>query len=143
MATQWLQSERPDELFRGVFIRLDPSILDDASPLIVLSVSAAVTENLSTETEERLEWLGHCIDIMSPTVRPFLSALNSSFNSNSQHTIIQETAPHILDVIGSRLTIAYSTWRPTDPQDAIRSRIMQIGRVARELKEAFLAHNGG
>jgi hypothetical protein len=45
------------ELFDNFFVRCDPSYLRQTSPLVILSVGAAVTSALETNVMERLAWL--------------------------------------------------------------------------------------
>lgn len=54
---QWLQSSRRVELFDLFFVKYDPTYLLDMDQLIILSVSAAVTDSLDTYLPERLTWL--------------------------------------------------------------------------------------
>jgi len=62
---QWLQSQQQVELFDQLFVRCDPNYLRQTSPLVILSVGAAVTSSLATNVMERLTWLEtvfHSID---------------------------------------------------------------------------------
>ncbi len=44
-------------MFDNFFVRCDPSYLRQTSPLVILSVGAAVTSALETNVMERLAWL--------------------------------------------------------------------------------------
>ncbi|KAL8700473.1 MAG: hypothetical protein Q9201_005434 [Fulgogasparrea decipioides] len=54
---QWLQSDYQNYIFDEYLAKLDPRYLRELSPLLNLSVSAAVTSSLETSLGERLTWL--------------------------------------------------------------------------------------
>lgn len=65
---QWLQSNQQVALFDNLFVRCNPSYLRNASPLVVLSVGAAVTAALGTHVMERLAWLETVFHSINPDV---------------------------------------------------------------------------
>jgi len=66
--TQWLQSTQQAELFDKFFVRCSPAYLQLLSPLIALSVGAAVTNSLETHVTERLDWLETVFATINPRV---------------------------------------------------------------------------
>ncbi|OJD20491.1 hypothetical protein ACJ73_08174 [Blastomyces percursus] len=54
---RWIQSSQQPDLFNNLFVKLDPSFLSNLSPLVVLSVSAAVTSSFEANVMDRLNWL--------------------------------------------------------------------------------------
>lgn len=65
---QWLQSEYQNYIFDEYLAKLDPRYLRDLSPLLSLSVSAAVTSSLETSLGERLTWLESVFSTINPSV---------------------------------------------------------------------------
>ena len=65
---QWLQSNQQVALFDNLFIRCSPDYLENASPLVILSVGAAVTASLATNVMERLTWLEVVFRSIDPRV---------------------------------------------------------------------------
>ena len=51
-------------------MRVDPQYLQHCSPLVTLSVAAAVTVSLNTNSSQRLMWLEIVLDSMDVNVRP-------------------------------------------------------------------------
>jgi len=69
--SKWLQSNQQVALFDNLFVRCNPSYLSQASPLVILSVGAAVTAALQTNTMERLTWLETVFHAVNPRVITF------------------------------------------------------------------------
>ena len=67
----WLQSGQQVALFDNLFVRCNPGYLRNASPLVVLSVGAAVTASLTSNVLARLEWLETVLGSIDPRVRYF------------------------------------------------------------------------
>jgi hypothetical protein len=65
---QWIQSPRQAELFDVLFVRCNPAFIQELSPLVALSVSAAVTSSLESNLVERLRWLEAVLGTINPTV---------------------------------------------------------------------------
>ena len=74
--SQWLQSHQQVQLFDKLFVRCDPIYLRQTSPLVILSVGAAVTSSLHTNIMERLVWLESVLRFIDARVR--LSSPNPS-----------------------------------------------------------------
>ena len=68
---QWLQSGQQIALFDNLFVRYNPGYLGQASPLVILSVGAAVTTSLATNVMERLSWLETVFRSINPRVSAF------------------------------------------------------------------------
>lgn len=66
---QWLQSDFQNPIFDGYLSGLNPGYLRELSPLLNLSVGAAVTSTLETKLTARLTWL----DAVFSTIRPGVS----------------------------------------------------------------------
>jgi hypothetical protein len=64
----WLQSARADVLFDNIFVRCNPSYLDNVSPLLALSTGAVVTNALDRRLAERLVWLTAVLRNVNPGV---------------------------------------------------------------------------
>lgn len=65
---KWMHSARKIELFDEVFVHINPAYLEEMSALIILSVSAAVTDSLDTNILQRLAWLEVGLHIINPAV---------------------------------------------------------------------------
>ncbi|KAI9873158.1 MAG: hypothetical protein M1830_000760 [Pleopsidium flavum] len=113
----WLQSTQQAELFDGFFVRCSPAYLQQLSPLIALSVGAAVTNSLETHVMERLHWL----ETVFATIDP-------------RDPEIREVAPKIMDVLSQRLEGQYMRIAEADPRDPVLRKIPPLTRQARELK---------
>ena len=68
VCNQWLQSGHQVELFDQFFVRCSPAYLQHLSPLVALSVGAAVTSTLETNIMERLTWLETVFATIDPRV---------------------------------------------------------------------------
>lgn len=116
---QWLQSPRQTQLFDNLFVRCNPAYIGSLTPLVALSVSAAVSSSLETNTAERLMWLDAVFASIDPT-----------------DPDIREVAPKIMDVLSSRLQAAYMQIAEKNPGDPVLRRISMLSRRAQELKAA-------
>ncbi|OAX82515.1 hypothetical protein ACJ72_03137 [Emergomyces africanus] len=117
---RWIQSSQQAALFNNLFVKLDPSFLSNLSPLVVLSVSAAVTSSFETNVMDRLNWLERVFQ----TVRV-------------KDPEIYEVAPKIMDVLIQRLEALYMSIAENTPHDPVLRRIPRLTRWARDLQ----AHN--
>ena len=81
---QWLQSTRQVELFDRFFVRCSPAYLQQLSPLIALSVGAAVTSSLETHVVERLDWLETVFATINPRVRLRFNCRDLKFFTNAK-----------------------------------------------------------
>ncbi|CAF9928860.1 hypothetical protein IMSHALPRED_007763 [Imshaugia aleurites] len=113
----WLQSGQQVALFDNLFVRCNPGYLGQASPLVVLSVGAAVTASLATNVMERLSWL------------------ETVFRSvNPRDPEIRDVAGKILEVLNQRLEGEYMRINEEEPQSPALRKIFALARRARELK---------
>ena len=117
---QWISSDRQAEIFDKLFIRVNPDYLHQVTPLVALTVSAALTSSFDTNTSERLAWLGRV-----------LAQIDMRDND------IRDVAPKIMDVLSQRLQGAYmeiSEARPNDPSlrtiSALNRQVNEIRRMA-------------
>jgi len=75
---RWLHSPQDKQvsLFDNLFVRCNPQYLQTISTLLALSVGAAVTTSLETNTAKRLGW----IEAVLSTVNPMVSLTPQEFN---------------------------------------------------------------
>lgn len=60
---KWLQSSQPVKLFDDLFVRFTPDYLaTDVSPLVAFSIGVTVANSLSTNTDQRLQWINAALD---------------------------------------------------------------------------------
>ncbi|KAL4750433.1 hypothetical protein BDW72DRAFT_175926 [Aspergillus terricola var. indicus] len=116
-SVKWLQSEQQADLFDRLFVRFNPSYLNNLSPIVALSVGVAVTSSLQTNVMERLAWL----EVVLQTV-------------NLRDTDIQEVAPKIMDILIARLNELYMSVAKDAPHSPILRRIPPLARRATELR---------
>ncbi|QIX01390.1 hypothetical protein AMS68_006907 [Peltaster fructicola] len=118
---KWLQSPQQAELFDNLFVRINPVYLRQVSPLIALSVSAAVTSSFDSTVAKRLEWLSSVLD-----------------NMDINDPEIRDVIPKIMDVLITRLQGAYmqiAESQPTD-QDILR-KLASLNRQIGEIRKAL------
>ncbi|OBW64530.1 MAG: DNA-directed RNA polymerase [Aureobasidium pullulans] len=118
---QWLQSERQGELFDKLFVRINPAYLQRLSPLVSLSVSAALTSSFEQNVDERLQWL---------------SAVLSTINLNDAE--IREVAPKIMDVLQQRMQGAYMSIAENNVQDPALRIVSGLSRQINDIKNQSL-----
>ena len=99
-------------------MRCNPAYIQSLTPLVALSVSAAVSSSLESNIPERLIWL----DAVFVSINP-------------RDPDIREVAPKIMDVLSSRLQAAYMQIAESNPTDPVLRKISQLSRRARELKD--------
>ncbi|DAA79434.1 TPA_exp: Uncharacterized protein A8136_0207 [Trichophyton benhamiae CBS 112371] len=116
---KWLQSSQQSELFSNLFVNYNPSYLGSLSPVVALSVSAAVTASMDTHIMERLNWLQHV-----------LRTVNISDPS------ISEIGPRIMDILIQRLEALFISIAQKTPNDPILHRIPPITQWAAVLRDA-------
>ena len=68
---QWLQSERQVDIFDNYLAHCDPTFVQQLSPLVSISVGAAVTSSLEKNVSERLTWLENVFATLNPRVSGF------------------------------------------------------------------------
>ncbi|KAK4962845.1 hypothetical protein LTR10_000472 [Elasticomyces elasticus] len=120
----WLQSPNQAALFDNLFVRVNPEYLKQVTPLVALSVSAALTASLDTSLELRLEWL--------ETVLGMIDVRDEE---------IVDVAPKIMDVLMTRLQGAYmivheqSGWSDQEKNgllrriSALNKRVVEVRRM--------------
>ena len=126
---------------------MNPGFIQQLSPLITLSVGAAVTNVLENNVMERLAWLEVVFANIDPRVSHGLPFVFITSNHESMHQInirdtnlnheqdaeIREVAPRIIPVLGSRLESQYMRIAEASPRDLSLRRIPPLARSAREL----------
>lgn len=113
----WLQSNQQVALFDNLFVSCNPGYLGQASPLVILSVGAAVTTSLATNVMERLSWL------------------ETVFHSvNPRDPDIRDVVGKILEILSQRLEGEYMRIAEEEPQNPALRKIPGLARQARELK---------
>lgn len=115
--SQWLQSPRQGELFDKLFVRVNPQYLQRLSPLVSLSVSAALTSSFDNNVHERLDWLAGVLSTI-----------------NLQDLDIREVAPKIMDVLQQRMQGAYMQLAEKNGQDPALRKISTLSHQINEIK---------
>ncbi|KAK0931582.1 hypothetical protein LTR29_016351 [Friedmanniomyces endolithicus] len=125
---EWLQSPSQAALFDNLFVRVNPADLQQVTPLVALSVSAALTASLDSNISQRLEWLDtvlRLIDVRDPE--------------------IADVAPKIMDVLGQRLQGAYmvvaeqrgdGVGMGVDEREGVLRKISALNRKVGEVRRA-------
>ncbi|EFR03409.1 hypothetical protein MGYG_06407 [Nannizzia gypsea CBS 118893] len=116
---KWLQSSQQPDLFNNLFVKYNPSYLASLSPVVALSVSAAVSSSMDTHIMERLNWLQQVlrtVNISDPT--------------------ISEIAPRIMEILIQRLEALFVSIAQKTPNDPILHRIPPITQWAAVLRDA-------
>ncbi|MCJ1254363.1 hypothetical protein MMC24_002178 [Lignoscripta atroalba] len=136
--SKWLHSSYQVHLFDSFFVKCNPAYLQQLQPLVILSVSAAVTASLESNVMERLEWLDTVFSSIDPRVG---SASGFSVSSQYNQTLtidqdpdLREVIPRIMDVLTQRLEGQFMTIAETDPHDPVLRKIPPLTRRAKELK---------
>ncbi|KAF2840259.1 hypothetical protein M501DRAFT_1010407 [Patellaria atrata CBS 101060] len=119
---RWLQCGYQGSLFDTLFIRVNPNYIKSLSPLVALSISAAVTASLETNISERLQWLEMVFNSIDP-----------------RDPELEEVTPKIMDVLSQRLQGAYMQVAEGSPQNPILRKISQLARRAIDLKALALS----
>ncbi|KAF1810931.1 hypothetical protein P152DRAFT_438588 [Eremomyces bilateralis CBS 781.70] len=117
-AIMWLQSDNQSELFDRVFIRFGPEFIGQLSPLVALSISAAITGDLDNNRKDRLDWLEVILAHMNPNSKEIVQLL-----------------PKIMDVLASRLQGVYMQLNEESPTDPTLRRLSALVKNSRELKQ--------
>ncbi|CAL8579472.1 hypothetical protein XPA_005216 [Xanthoria parietina] len=117
---QWLQSEHQNYIFDGFLARLDPGFLHELSPLLNLSVSAAVSSNLETTLSERLSWL----ESVFATINPGDPELH-------------DVGARIMEVLRERLESGFMQVSVANPGEPALRRIPPLAHRAREFTRHF------
>lgn len=105
-------------------MRVNPRYLEHVSPLVALSVSAAITATFTTHVDARLEWLEVVLN-----------------NVDLTDEEIRDVAPRIMDVLGQRLQGAYMAIAEEEPKrgelagslrriSALNRRVQEVRRLA-------------
>ncbi|KAK8171127.1 hypothetical protein BKA80DRAFT_305927 [Phyllosticta citrichinensis] len=113
----WLHSPRQAKLFDELFVHCNPAYVMNLSPLVALSVSAAVTSSLDKNVLERLMWLETVYNCINPS-----------------DPDIMDVAPKIMDVLSTRLQGAYMQIAESDPHSQALRRIANLNKRTQELK---------
>ncbi|EME85587.1 uncharacterized protein MYCFIDRAFT_59767 [Pseudocercospora fijiensis CIRAD86] len=114
---QWISSDRQADIFDKLFVRVKPSYLQSLSPLVALTVSAAITSSFDTYINERLDWLERVLQQV-----------------NVQDADIMDVAPKIMDVLSQRLQGAYMAISEERPSDPLLKKISNINRSVQEVR---------
>ncbi|QDS76938.1 hypothetical protein FKW77_004882 [Venturia effusa] len=120
---KWMHSARKIELFDEIFVHINPTYLEKMSALIILSVSAAVTDSLDTNIMQRLAWLECGLHIIDPTTPE-----------------IADVFPKVLEVMQTRLQQAYMTVAERNHVDPILRNLANCNARVQEMKHMLLGH---
>ncbi|KAK5172583.1 uncharacterized protein LTR77_002703 [Saxophila tyrrhenica] len=113
---EWLQSSRQGELFDLIFVRVNPLYLEKVTPLVALSVSAAITASFGSYVDQRLEWL---------------QTVLNNIDMNDEE--IRDVAGRIMDVLSQRLQGAYMQVSEESPNEG--DRLRRISALFRQVAE--------
>ncbi|KAL8856422.1 MAG: hypothetical protein Q9178_006992 [Gyalolechia marmorata] len=117
---QWLQSEHQNYIFDGFLARFDPGYLHELSPLLNLSVSAAVTSVLDTTLNERLTWLESVFATLNPG-----------------DPELHDVGARIMEVLRERLESGFMQISLANPGEPALRRIPPLAHQAREFTRHF------
>lgn len=134
---QWLQSPRQATIFDVLFVRCNPGFVAQLSPLVTLSISAAVTSTLDTNLKERLIWLEIVFSAVDIRVCDPAAKTATTFAQDAdslQDPDLIDVAPRIMDVLSQRLQSAYMAVSEEDSNNPILRKISVLARRANELK---------
>jgi len=105
------------ELFDELFANVNPNFLPEMSSLLHLSVAAAVTDSLDSNTMQRLGWLDACLNLLTPLSEE-----------------VADVFPKVLEVLQTRLSQAYMVLSERNHQDPSLRNISVLHRRVQELK---------
>ncbi|KAI9774859.1 MAG: hypothetical protein M1840_000075 [Geoglossum simile] len=115
----WLQSgPRQAELFDRIFARQGPGFVRSLSPLVMLSVAAAITTSFESFPMERLQWLENILLVMDPL-----------------HQEVREMVPKIMDVLIQRMEHMYMGLSESNGGDPVLKKLPSLWRKAKQLKQ--------
>ncbi|KAI9785510.1 MAG: hypothetical protein M1839_009251 [Geoglossum umbratile] len=115
----WLQSgPRQAELFDRIFARQGPGFVRSLSPLVMLSVAAAITTSFDSFPMERLQWLENILLVMDPL-----------------HQEVREMVPKIMDVLIQRMEHMYMGLSESNDGDPVLKKLPSLWRKAKQLKQ--------
>ncbi|KAK4633801.1 hypothetical protein CLAFUR0_02653 [Fulvia fulva] len=114
---QWISSDRQAEIFDKLFVRVNPSYLQSVPPLVMLTVSAAITSSFDTLVSDRLEWLSRVLGSIDMT-----------------DADIRDVAPKIMDVLSQRLQGAYMSISENTPNDPALRTISHLNKQVNEIR---------
>lgn len=139
---KWLQSSQPVKLFDDLFVRFTPDYLaTDVSPLVAFSIGVTVANSLSTNTEQRLQWINAALDAIDFKARQILSPFLSTSNM-TQDREISELAPHAPNLVSSliqKLDGLYIQIAKSEPESVLLAMISPLSSKARNVREMFVA----
>lgn len=104
-------------MFDLIFVRVNPRYLEQVSPLVALSVSAAITASFGSYVEQRLDWLATVLN-------------NIDMNDED----IRDVAGKIMDVLSQRLQGAYMQASEAG-QAGLLKRISGLHRQVSEVRQ--------
>lgn len=132
---QWLQSSRQGELFDRLFVRCNPQYLRKLTPLVTLSVSAAITASFDSYVDERLEWLSIVLQNINLHVSETKGIASwTHTNAKDQDEDIVDVAPKIMDVLSQRLQGAYMQIAEANPGNPALKKLSALARNVAEVK---------
>ncbi|KAL9038249.1 MAG: hypothetical protein Q9180_003249 [Flavoplaca navasiana] len=119
---QWLQSkpEYQNYIYDGFLARLDPAYLHDLSPLLNLSVCAAVTSSLESNLSERLSWLESALATINPG-----------------DPELHDVGARIMEVLRERLESGFMQISLANPGEPALRRIPPLAHQTREFSRHF------
>jgi hypothetical protein len=104
------------------------------TPLVTLSVSAAITSSFAHNIRERHEWLGVVLSIINLNVSFDVHQLSVTMLTTYQDPEIAQVAPKIMDVLFQRMQGAYMQIAEVNVNDASLREISALSKRINEIK---------
>ena len=98
-------------------MRVNPTYLSRLSPLVALTVSAAITSSFESYVTERLDWLSRVLQ-----------------GIDIRDGDILDVAPKIMEVLHQRLTGAYMAISERDQHDSALRTISNLSKQVQEIR---------
>ncbi|KAI5304966.1 hypothetical protein KEM56_005588 [Ascosphaera pollenicola] len=115
---RWLQSSQQANIFDRLFVNYSTNYLSSLSPIVALSVGAAVTSSFETNVMQRLDWLQSAFKTIDP-----------------RDPDIREVVPRIMETIVERLENLRSRTKKRNPSDPVLRRIPPLVMWAKDLRK--------
>ncbi len=132
--TQWLQSQNQAGIFDNFFVDINPEYITHCSPLVTLSVAAAVTASLDKHITERLEWLDIVLSSIDARVRGSMRhGKHRATDNRQQDPDIHEVAPKIMEVLCQRLESRFMELSEIDNTNPVLRSFPALTRKARDI----------
>lgn len=122
-------------MFDKIFAHVSPAHLREMNQIVVLSVSAAVTDSLSSHVAERLAWLEVALSSIEYSVG-MCTSLVCAFVADTwmQNPELSEHIPGVMNTITDRLQDTYMSIAEESPSAPTLPMISRLVRRAKEVR---------